>query len=1274
MKKRPRGGQRQYAPIAMDHHDAAEPARAGAPARPFAPHVLRLQRDAFEEEDAEPVQADHVTAHASTVQRVAQPVLDRADAPLPHAAAIQAAFGRHDISGVRAEVGGAARDAGTQIGAAGFASGERIGFREEPNLRLAAHETAHVIQQRRGIDVPGGVGARGDVWEQHANAVADTVTAGRSAEPLLDRVPGAGTAPRAGLQLDDDKPKHDLPTGAMLALVLPRLEEVLASGSTVGAMIAKRIKKYVDDALAGTGKDDPATLREKTIRLNDFLVANQSIFGALHAMNKKDSYLPGIADTVTEQIGAVERAYAVALQMTWHDQAIYELAIERADTKMKALPDFIINEYLGPKGLEAEVRKVRPELDKLYELRYQVNRAALRGRTAERIVWMHAPARYKYSASEDLLKRLEFARKDKAKKQDIGNQLKALNLLTQQALGAIHAMQVYEQLDAYVQQLDNWINKGIEIFGKEVLDQMRGYRTQVDDIIKIFEADYEDPEVGERGASSVRVHGALNKLAALINGADFQKNVGAAEDRMKTIAVIKIVGKVIALTALAAMGGAVAAEYAAAAAISLGAAEGGLVAGGAAFIAEVFAFTAISRIGQKQLFGNPETSFGEDLLTNAAMFGVLKVAQAGFTRAFKIFADPKVWKTTHALGKAGAGLVSLQLFAEAHHALTHKGALMSGEDRIRSVIQNVVLVVALEAGRFITEPIVTRLSMPALRVKFTARMDALGKSSEALKLRVESLKRGELKQDEVLQLLKDIEAQWFAELKVLADALQKKVITDAELAAAVAKYQGAIAQLQLQLSRLNIEAPASGGDAMFKPLESGVVEFANTQAALDFLTKYYKDRGGSFEPSKTVPDAFEGRLPTGELTFFMPEGKATKGVPDAAKVAAGRDAANAAAAADPVAATGLERLGEIFGKLRIDEILAAVPAGYVDAFLRILADPALTPGVGKAAGADFFIHVAGSPEAIRFGRRYGVELLLNLYRRSTTMQDLAKVLAEVDARLQADPAGAKTLIDDLTAAKTAEAVDKLLGKSKPKPPKKPVLRVTKKSLPVDRGRPEWTTVREEAKRDAEDHGQTLTDEELDLRADCELFFLDAKNGMFRRRGRETRVKFLDAFDRVAKDSKMPQSWINAHRGILSEALFNPGFGKAKKAFVGGAEVKGKLPKGATIPDYWVSHPTFTEYVNQKSDLIDSGTKTGAVFDSGVAAARRYLGIAKGKGTVTEPGEATNLPAGDRYSLDFVRDPGAATQKAMLDILFATDSPIFRVKFGDGAWHTNPGIK
>lgn len=117
---------------------------------------------------------------------------------LPNLARIQESFGQHDISGVSAHSGGAARDAAQSIGASAYATGEDVAFGRTPDLHTAAHEAAHVIQQRQGVNLSGGVGKAGDTYERHADTVADAVVQGESAEGLLGQNTAAFAAKASG--------------------------------------------------------------------------------------------------------------------------------------------------------------------------------------------------------------------------------------------------------------------------------------------------------------------------------------------------------------------------------------------------------------------------------------------------------------------------------------------------------------------------------------------------------------------------------------------------------------------------------------------------------------------------------------------------------------------------------------------------------------------------------------------------------------------------------------------------------------------------------------------------------------------------------------------------------------------------------------------------------------------------------------------------------------------------------------------------------------------
>jgi hypothetical protein len=128
------------------------------------------------------------------VHEAAQRGINTSGSSLPYLDVIQGSFGKHDVTGVQAHTGDAAQQATRDMGAAGFASGNHVAFAGTPDLHTAAHEAAHVVQQRAGVQLKGGVGAANDAYERHADAVADRVVAGGSAEGLLSEMAGGAGA------------------------------------------------------------------------------------------------------------------------------------------------------------------------------------------------------------------------------------------------------------------------------------------------------------------------------------------------------------------------------------------------------------------------------------------------------------------------------------------------------------------------------------------------------------------------------------------------------------------------------------------------------------------------------------------------------------------------------------------------------------------------------------------------------------------------------------------------------------------------------------------------------------------------------------------------------------------------------------------------------------------------------------------------------------------------------------------------------------------------
>ena len=101
------------------------------------------------------------------------------------------------------------------MGAQAYATGNSVAFGQQPDLHTAAHEVAHVVQQRNGVSLSGGVGAAGDSHEKQADKVADKVVAGESVEHMLGPAKPASAAAAPAVQKKpaekaaDPKAAHD---------------------------------------------------------------------------------------------------------------------------------------------------------------------------------------------------------------------------------------------------------------------------------------------------------------------------------------------------------------------------------------------------------------------------------------------------------------------------------------------------------------------------------------------------------------------------------------------------------------------------------------------------------------------------------------------------------------------------------------------------------------------------------------------------------------------------------------------------------------------------------------------------------------------------------------------------------------------------------------------------------------------------------------------------------------------------------------------------------
>lgn len=120
---------------------------------------------------------------------------------LPFANQINKAFGRHRLDDLKVHLGNSSAIANQTLNSLAYTQGNHIAFGRAPDLRLAAHEAAHVVQQRSYAGpTTSHVGTPEDIYEQHADQVANAVVNGRSAEGLLDKFPRGDSRPSGNLQ------------------------------------------------------------------------------------------------------------------------------------------------------------------------------------------------------------------------------------------------------------------------------------------------------------------------------------------------------------------------------------------------------------------------------------------------------------------------------------------------------------------------------------------------------------------------------------------------------------------------------------------------------------------------------------------------------------------------------------------------------------------------------------------------------------------------------------------------------------------------------------------------------------------------------------------------------------------------------------------------------------------------------------------------------------------------------------------------------------------
>lgn len=258
---------------------AREPPGSHQPHSPVQSHQPAPGKHTLVDRISAPVVQQRATAeeaalgdtaiHAAASQGVATPA-----SPLPFSDTIQRAFGRHDVASIQAHLGRDAEVSAHAMGADAYAAGDHVVLGSGTDLHTVAHEAAHVVQQRGGVQLKGGVGEAGDAYERNADAVADRVVAGRSAEDLLEGRTASG--PTHAIQRkerqDDAKTLENQGSLKNTDVEIPALE---------GALLATRKEAVKQGLLSQASFDAGLALSQAMTRLQPGVAAKGAVDKAL---------------------------------------------------------------------------------------------------------------------------------------------------------------------------------------------------------------------------------------------------------------------------------------------------------------------------------------------------------------------------------------------------------------------------------------------------------------------------------------------------------------------------------------------------------------------------------------------------------------------------------------------------------------------------------------------------------------------------------------------------------------------------------------------------------------------------------------------------------------------------------------------------------------------------------------------------------------------------------------------------------------------------------
>jgi hypothetical protein len=521
-----------------------------------------------------------------------------------------------------------------------------------------------------------------------AAAYAERRQAHEPAQPAARRSAGPARTPAAAVSLafasqGDEAGVAKLPIGFLVEAALDMLDRAgLHHGGTIEDL---RLQLKVDVEVQT--KPDLHERAERLVRtLHRVGGAPVALAALADAKKAAQLYLPAIAERIAGHAQEVRNLYIRAIWASY--MAMPDVAdglLADAEAGLHGFPLFVVDQYLGPAGVEKLLKEVGGLADQIEELREQSGNPP---RALDQLIGMGS--KWERTKAEidlgDALEQARDLREAGAGLDQLADPIQAMTAQAEQLVGATSALALYEQFSAWRRELQGSYLSAL--YGLDPFEAALDYEYKFSGIVFALElAMGESPQRAREDNAA-----ATRQLVAFVTAPHFQEAVDLIHTRQESIALSHAIFKgVVVLLAAIATGGA--ASWAAgelvatlegAAAVG---AEGGAIVETAGLgravvmrVAGTAAFTETQRVGTQLAFGEAPGSFAADFVTNLTLGVTAEGAGAFYKSLVSIGEDAgPALRALYALGEKASELGAVLGLGELEHEATEHRLMSGGE-------------------------------------------------------------------------------------------------------------------------------------------------------------------------------------------------------------------------------------------------------------------------------------------------------------------------------------------------------------------------------------------------------------------------------------------------------------------------------------------------------------------------------------------------------------------------------------------------------------------